>query len=638
MRKLLSFAVGAAMFAGIASTQQLKAQVYTDFNLSIKSSQPYTSVVGQAGTVMIPLNSFIEHPSGNQDLDNGYAKIKLPFEYIYNGTPYDSIFVSVNGFIQFASNANSSDADNPMAMFVASSSYPENVIAPFWGDHFYRTGADINPNPGSNQYAMSTISTHTTADNSCFTIEWKNLNIINRNITSSVASFQVKIYKPLDTLSGQGVIEFAYGTAGPQPGTSETTVITKDASIGIKGWEGLEGNKADYINALNGSSSNTLLSTNWPPTGATDKVFRFDPILKYYELDKWGDGDADMSKANGGLAEHKNKAQNIYVTPSDAKVIMTAVATNTPLDSLPGRSAFHGDVNHSGRFVWGINPLTNKLEKFIQKRDDSKNTTNPYTGISQYFPNNFQNVAKFLRYQVTEFDAALIIHYRGNHIPMLPWLMDTVVNYGKVQPMATSVQFSAPTVSAQGTVTMSVSLNGIVNGALATKFDIDGIIEDVKVADPDLAVEYTDNRLVIAGTTKFNSGEAICWVTFRTNNNGVNISNITYNDLEVENLSLSLASVDGSETDKMLNNYPNPFTNSTAVTVNVEKSGFYTLSIYDMQGNLVKTLLSDNVVAGLSTHPWDGTDNIGNRVQSGMYIYRLIGKDVSVSNTMQLVK
>ena len=91
MRKLLSFAVGATMFAGIVSTQQLKAQVYTDYNLSIKSSQPYTTVIGQPGTVMIPLIDFVEHPSGNQNLNNGYAKVRLPFEYIYNGTPYNYI-------------------------------------------------------------------------------------------------------------------------------------------------------------------------------------------------------------------------------------------------------------------------------------------------------------------------------------------------------------------------------------------------------------------------------------------------------------------------------------------------------------------------------------------------------------------
>lgn len=635
MRKLLSLAVGAAMFAGIVSTQQLKAQVYADFNLSNVQSTPYTSVEGKVGTNLISLTAFKEIPSENQDLDNGYALVTLPFPYHYNGISYSTVWVSVNGFIQFAETVNSLDADNPMALFTSSASYPENVIAPFWGDHYYRTAADVKP-VGQNQYAMSSIMTNISEDGNCFTIEWKDLNIIDPSITSSVASFQVKLYKTVDPNTNQGIIEFAYGTAGPKSQTSDTRVITSDASIGIKGWTGLEGNASDYLNAILANStkdaqkSTLTLSSNWPPSGATDKVFRFDPIIKYYVHNSWGDGDADMSKGATGIHSAPNTPQNIYVTPNDAKIIMTSVVTGVPMDSVAGRAAFHGDVNHNGRYVYDIS-LTKRMQPRTAAIDD-------YTGIESYFPIGWQNATKYLRYQVTEFDAALILHYMANKVPTLPWLLDTVVNYGKVEAKATSVQFGAPVVSLQGTYTMPVSLNGFAKGAIATKFDIDGIIEDVQVADEKLAVEFSENRVVLAGSTEFVSGEAICWITFRANDNDIEISNITYNDTEIENMSLSLASVGDNEAEKMLNNYPNPFNNSTVVSVNVEKSGFYTLSIYDMQGSLVKTLLSANVAAGLSTHQWDGTDNSGNKVQSGMYIYRLIGNGVSVSNTMQLVK
>lgn len=635
MRKLLSLAVGAAMFASIVSTQQLKAQVYSDFDLSIIDSSPYTSVVGKVGTTKLNVTDFLQYPSTNQDPDNGYITVPLPFNYFYNGIDYTSVKISINGFIQFVSSVNALDADNPMALFTASNSYPENVIAPFWGDHYFRSIAD-KKDPGQNQYAMSDILINTNEDRTCFTIEWKDLNIIDKSITSSVASFQVKLYKSTVSGTSQGVIEFAYGTAGPNSETSDSRVITKDASIGIKGWTGLEGVTSDYLNALAGSNKELqktmkTLSTNWPPSGATDKVFRFVPITKFYSHYYWGDGDADMTK-NPNLTTLEIDAlnQKTYVTPNDAKLIIKSVANNTPLDSMTGRAAFHGDVNHNGRYVYD--------NLFIKRMQPRTANVDDFTGIGSYFPVNSQNPVKYVRYQVTEFDAALILHYMANKVPTLPWLLDTVVNYGKVEAKATSVQFGVPMVSSQGTYTMPVSLNGIAKGAIATKFDINGIIEDVRVADEKLAVEFTDNRIVIAGSSDFVSGEAICWVTFRTNNDGVNISNITYNDMDIENISLSLASVDDNESDKMLNNYPNPFTNSTSVTVNVEKSGFYTLSIYDMQGSLVKTLLSANVDAGVSTLLWDGTDNSGNRVQSGMYIYRLIGNDVSVSNTMQLVK
>ncbi|RMG38343.1 MAG: T9SS C-terminal target domain-containing protein [Methanobacteriota archaeon] len=47
------------------------------------------------------------------------------------------------------------------------------------------------------------------------------------------------------------------------------------------------------------------------------------------------------------------------------------------------------------------------------------------------------------------------------------------------------------------------------------------------------------------------------------------------------------------------------------------------LTIYDLSGRAVKTLLYKTLPPGTYTVSWDGTDNLGNPVASGVYLYRL---------------
>lgn len=70
-------------------------------------------------------------------------------------------------------------------------------------------------------------------------------------------------------------------------------------------------------------------------------------------------------------------------------------------------------------------------------------------------------------------------------------------------------------------------------------------------------------------------------------------------------------------------NYPNPFNPTTAIEFTLEKTESVNLSIYNERGQLVKTLVSDEVPAGNSRVYWNGTDANGNQVSSGVYFYSL---------------
>ncbi len=88
----------------------------------------------------------------------------------------------------------------------------------------------------------------------------------------------------------------------------------------------------------------------------------------------------------------------------------------------------------------------------------------------------------------------------------------------------------------------------------------------------------------------------------------------------------------------LLRNYPNPFNPSTTIQYNIEKNDFVQLHIYNMQGALIKTLWSGEKPAGSYQVQWNGTDETGKIVASGIYIYKLTSGTKTISNKMLLLK
>jgi predicted outer membrane repeat protein len=83
---------------------------------------------------------------------------------------------------------------------------------------------------------------------------------------------------------------------------------------------------------------------------------------------------------------------------------------------------------------------------------------------------------------------------------------------------------------------------------------------------------------------------------------------------------------------------PNPFNPTTTIYYGVAKSGPITLTIYDLAGRKVKTLVSEYVTVGDHEARWDGRDEGGKRVASGVYLYRLNTDQLVETKRMVLVK
>lgn len=72
-----------------------------------------------------------------------------------------------------------------------------------------------------------------------------------------------------------------------------------------------------------------------------------------------------------------------------------------------------------------------------------------------------------------------------------------------------------------------------------------------------------------------------------------------------------------------LANFPNPFNPETTIYYAVPEGGKANLAIFNTRGQLIRTLLSDSVSPGEHSITWDGTDDSGAPVASGVYVYRI---------------
>ncbi len=85
-------------------------------------------------------------------------------------------------------------------------------------------------------------------------------------------------------------------------------------------------------------------------------------------------------------------------------------------------------------------------------------------------------------------------------------------------------------------------------------------------------------------------------------------------------------------------NYPNPFNKSTTIPILISQQTPITLSIYDIKGRLVRKLYRGNLSEGKQKIIWDGTDESGNNVASGTYMYEVQVNGSRKVHRMMLLK
>lgn len=646
------------------------AQIFSFFTSTLKNIQYQEVEDGQ----LLPASAFQDPQTRFVDPDDGYYfdvsasrfGYTMPFEFEYDGTRQTRVHINVNGFITFGT-PNRLGSNIPDNLFTRTS--PNSVIAPFWGNHYYRT-----TEPGFVRSSIL-VKVEGTAPERVLTIEWKNLNInyffdplnVNDPLSpgaapqpTSVGTFQVKLFESVDAAtpkepgSKQGNIEFHYSTVGDPsvPGV----IKTSGAAVGVESGVpvGSSTGQTTFLNGLfienppdserrpedtpENARNNRTTTATWAPSRRNNNVICFEsrPVSG---ATGWGDGDANLSQLPRGI--HSGMPQNRFVTVTDVITILRSSARNRPLDSARLRNAYHADVNHNGRFYYSqfdanLNPVPTYRREV---------TTKSVFEFDDLPPGDLSFTVLF--FQANEFDAALILNYIAAKIPTLPWLLDTVIDYGKssaVHAAANNIELAYASTSGLNTYRVPVYLNGVNPGPLGFAFDVNGTVTDVQLAksdDVEIHTQYFDNRVIVAGTGQFTADEPIAYVTVESDAQSMRFSNIRFNDVAKESVELPLAtSVDDPFAGGRfgLKAYPNPFVSDTEIAIIAPENGFYTLAVYNSLGARVKTLVNQQLKAGPHSIVWDGTDERGISVQSGMYFYRLEGVNVNESNTVNLVR
>ena len=122
-----------------------------------------------------------------------------------------------------------------------------------------------------------------------------------------------------------------------------------------------------------------------------------------------------------------------------------------------------------------------------------------------------------------------------------------------------------------------------------------------------------------------------------TRNDGGKSENVVFNVRTDTSDSLAKESTlpEGFE---LSQNYPNPFNPETTIGFTIPKSEHVTLDIFNINGQKVRTLVDEVKPAGQYSVRWNATSNSGERVASGVYLYRLTAGEYSTSRKMTLLK
>jgi hypothetical protein len=89
---------------------------------------------------------------------------------------------------------------------------------------------------------------------------------------------------------------------------------------------------------------------------------------------------------------------------------------------------------------------------------------------------------------------------------------------------------------------------------------------------------------------------------------------------------------------RLQNNFPNPFNPLTTIRYDLPEYGFVNVTIYNVMGELVKDLVNSQQNAGYQSIQWDATNNKGQPVSAGLYLYTIQAGEFRQNKKMVLLK
>ncbi|MFQ5824326.1 MAG: amidohydrolase family protein [bacterium] len=241
-----------------------------------------------------------------------------------------------------------------------------------------------------------------------------------------------------------------------------------------------------------------------------------------------------------------------------------------------------------------------------------------YSGGDMYIPIWGERIQRLIPLR-SFLDAGIHVAL-GSDFPTVPELAPQLVLWAAVVRQTSSGKVIAP----QERITIQEALRAFTMGSAYAAFeeDIKGSIEEGKFADMD--VWSNDLYSVPVNQIKDLKIELVI------------IGGKTY-----QNPPVRVEGDQSLEIPKLFTlhqNYPNPFNPSTAIQFELLRSTHVHLSIYNVLGQKIKVLLDEKMKAGKHEAIWDGFDESGQRVTSGLYFYKITAGPFQQTHKMLLLK
>lgn len=147
---------------------------------------------------------------------------------------------------------------------------------------------------------------------------------------------------------------------------------------------------------------------------------------------------------------------------------------------------------------------------------------------------------------------------------------------------------------------------------------------------------YTDGTNNITQKWRKDGGIRSTWEIYPNQGYSKALTNINGNIIYKGKSKKSL--LNGSISFDLLDNYPNPFNPTTTIEYTLKEKIQVEISIYNLLGQKIKTLVNEVKSPGKHFVTWNGKDNLDNSVTSGLYIYKMKVGDFIHSKKMLLIK
>ena len=194
-----------------------------------------------------------------------------------------------------------------------------------------------------------------------------------------------------------------------------------------------------------------------------------------------------------------------------------------------------------------------------------------------------------------------------------------------------------------GVINMTALMGSQITLDGSASYDLDGTIVEYnwsQSSDGDQGIFSSTNEAVVTFTVPSNMDiglvACIIWLTVTDD-----VGNEHMSELIITGTNDALDLLDASNTPKKFKlnqNYPNPFNPVTTLGYDLPKKGLVNITIYDMLGNVINQLVNEVQNSGYKSTQWNATNNQGQPVSAGIYLYSIEAGEFRQTKKMILVK